>query len=316
VDGMIILNKPHGVTSHQCVAAVRLLVPGVKVGHAGTLDPAATGVLPLCLGKATRIVEFLMDQRKGYRAGVQLGVSTDTEDAQGEVVNRQPVPPLDTGTLKTLLQDLAGEQEQVPPAYSAVKHRGRPLYYWARRGKQVQKKPRRVTIYRVELLEYNPSGRPHLTLQIDCSRGTYIRSLAAEIGRRLGCGAHLWSLERNYVGPFTLQEAATLAELQEAAARGGLQRFIRPMDQALRHLPALTLDRSAVLHLKHGRPVECNGCGAENLSDRAGALPLRIYGPEGHFYALARREKAGSKSILKTVKYLATTAGEQSDGNN
>ncbi len=315
MDGMIILNKPPGLTSHQCVAAVRRLVPGVKVGHAGTLDPAATGVLPLCLGKATRIVEFLMDQRKGYRAGVQLGVSTDTDDAQGEVVNRRPVPQLDAGTLDALLQSLTGEQEQVPPAYSAVKHRGRPLYYWARRGERVEKKPRRITIYSVELLEYNPSGQPHLTLQIACSRGTYIRSFAAEIGRRIGCGAHLWSLERNFVGPFTLQEATTLETLQDAAARGSLQRFILPMDLALQHLPALTLDRRAILHLKHGRPVDCSDCGAENL-DQADALLLRIYGPGGRFYALARLETAESKSILKTVKYLATTGGEQHDGDD
>jgi tRNA pseudouridine55 synthase len=285
------------------------------VGHAGTLDPAATGVLPVCLGRATRVAEFLMDHAKGYQAGIQLGVSTDTEDAQGKIIQELPVPELTLQELQMILQGLAGAQEQVPPAYSAVKHRGRPLYYWTRRGETVEGKARTVTIYKLELQRFNPSGRPHLTLVIECSRGTYIRTLAAEIGRRIGCGAHLWSLLRCFVGCFTLEDATTLEELQAASLQGDLTRFIIPMDRALMHLPSLILDKVEALHLKHGRAVSVVQP-PNHEQDLEGGKPLRIYNQDGQFLALAMWETVGEEKLLKTVKYLATDEGEHLNGTD
>jgi tRNA pseudouridine55 synthase len=312
MDGILNLHKPYGLTSHDCVAAVRKLLPGRKVGHAGTLDPAATGVLPVCIGRATRIAEYLMEHSKGYRAGVQLGITTDTDDAQGKILQEHPVPGLREDELQDILQDLTGLQEQIPPAYSAVKHRGRPLYYWTRRGEPVKGKPRTVTIYKLALRQYDPSGCPHLTLDIECSRGTYIRTLAAEIGLRIGCGAHLWSLVRSFVGSLRLEDASTLEDLQAASVLGDLKRFIIPMDRALKHLPSFVLEPAEALDLKHGRVItRRQPASAECGTDGA---PIRIYNRCGNFLALARWEAAGDTAVLKTVKYLATDEGDHLDG--
>ncbi|MBS3942967.1 MAG: tRNA pseudouridine(55) synthase TruB [Dethiobacter sp.] len=310
MDGFINLNKPSGLTSHGCVDQVRKQFPGVKVGHAGTLDPAATGVLPICLGRATRLVEFLMESNKGYRAGVQLGVATDTEDAQGKVLEKHPVPDLDQAMLKSVLQDLTGEQEQTPPAYSAVKYHGRPLYYWARKGISIPGKARTIKIYSLHMLQFNPCGQPHLLLDVVCSKGTYIRTLAAEIGRRIGCGACLWNLERYFVGAFSLDHALTLQDLQTAAGQGNLKSLLIPMDKTLQHLPALTLDQAAERLLKQGRALDYQQLTTEAAPEPTGT-PIRIYGSEGRFLGLAQWVSDGETIFLKTVKYLAADEGEQ-----
>lgn len=316
MDGILNLNKPYGLTSHACVDAVRKMVPGVKVGHAGTLDPAATGVLPICLGRATRIAEFLMDHTKGYRAGVQLGITTETDDAQGKILQELPVPELKWEDLQIILKGLTGFQEQVPPAYSAVKHRGRPLYYWTRRGEPVQGKSRTIMIYKLELLEYNLSGGPHFTLEVECSRGTYIRTLAAEIGRRVGCGAHLWSLVRSFVGCFSVENASTLEQLKAAALQGDLKHYLIPMDRALQHLPALILDPAEASHLKHGRGIPRDQLVCLDQNPETDGTLLRIYSPRSRFLALARWETAGDMVALKTVKFLAPDEGEHLDGTD
>jgi tRNA pseudouridine55 synthase len=310
VEGIIVVNKPSGISSHGIVARIRKLAPGVKVGHAGTLDPAATGVLPVCLGKATRISEYVMDHPKGYRAAVELGVTTDTEDAQGTVLEERAVPALNDEQIKKILHSLTGVQEQLPPVYSAVKYRGQPLYRWTRQGKTVPRSKRSVQIYRLELCKYDPAGGPHLFLEVECSRGTYIRTLAVEIGRRIGCGGHLWALERYFVGPFTLAFAATPEQLQSAKEQGELQRFLLPMDRALTHLPAITADPATITALRHGRRVT-----REQLTLAASAAPsgdgelLRVYDYAGCFKALARWRDEGATAVLETVKYLATEEG-------
>lgn len=309
MDGFINVNKPSGLTSHDCVDRVRKLVPGVKVGHAGTLDPAATGVLPICLGRATRLVEFLMESSKGYRAGVQLGVATDTEDAQGKVLEKLPVPNLDQAILNQVLNDLTGEQEQMPPAYSAVKHHGRPLYYWARKGISIPGKARTIKIYSLHMLQFNPCGQPHLLLDVVCSRGTYIRTLAAEIGRRIGCGACLWNLERYFVGAFSLDHALTLEDLQIAARQGILNKCLIPMDECLQHLPVIILGQDAALQLKHGRAISCRQLGSDLLPEKKASL-VRIYGPQSRFLGLARWIADGDETFLKTEKYLAADKGD------
>jgi len=306
VNGILILNKPTGPSSHAVIERVRRLIPGVKVGHTGTLDPAASGVLPVCLGKATRVASYLMDLPKGYRAGVELGIVTDTEDASGRVLAQSPVPPLDRAGIEKILQGLTGVREQIPPAYSAVKYRGKPLYYWTRRGVSTPaRRPRKIAIYRLALLEYNPAGKPHLVCAVECSRGTYIRTLAAEIGERIGCGAYLFSLVRTFVGPFTLDHASSPGSLEEAAQRGALENLILPMDRALLHLPGLHVDDHTLLALKHGRPVPVAQLELQPEILTSGGQPLRIYDRLGNFKALAKIEHTGNECNLKTVKYLA-----------
>lgn len=304
MDGILNVNKPVGMSSHDVVAGVRKMVPGVKIGHAGTLDPAASGVLPLCLGRGTRIVEYMMDQVKGYRAGVELGVSTDTGDLQGRVLQRCSVPELEQGHIEEILASLIGIQQQVPPVFSAIKHKGKPLYYWARRGKEVQRKPRTIKVYEIKLIEIHSRGRPHLLLDIQCSRGTYIRSIAEEIGQRMSCGAYLCSLVRLYVGSFKIENSCTLEELR---ASGDVSRFILPVDRALGHLKALTVEDPVIDDLKHGRKA-FPGQGFFEKWDFAkeDRVVFRIYDSSGKFMALARVNTTGHPG-LQTVKFLART---------
>ncbi len=309
MNGIINMKKPSGITSHRIVAEVRRLVPGVKVGHAGTLDPAATGVLPLCLGRATRIAEYIMDLKKGYRASITLGVSTATGDAEGAVLARQEPPPLGKGDIEKLFLSLTGLQQQETPAYSASKYRGRPLYSYARRGDEVPVKMRTVHIYRLRLLAFSPEKTPQIICEVECSRGTYIRALAEEMGRRLGCGAHLQGLERHFVGPFDLRDAHSPAGLEKAAASGSLVDLLLPMELALEHFDALTVSDGIIEDLRAGRAVPWSGPGqGAEVAPGAAAVdiqPLRVYDSRGLFKALARIHVCGSRRFLRTIKFLA-----------
>ncbi len=308
MDGIINLNKPAGISSHGAVAEVRRLVPGVRVGHAGTLDPAATGVLPICLGRATRVVEYLVELRKGYRAAIELGVATSTGDAEGEVVSRSDVPLLERPEIEKLLQSLTGVQRQKTPPYAAAKHRGRPLYEYARRGERVPVKMRTVEIYRLDLLAYSPGEAPHIICEVECSKGTYIRELAEEMGRRLGCGAHLHALERLFVGPFESGNAVSPEALARAAAGGGFREMLLPMDRALEHFEALSVPDTVVNDLRAGRAVPWSRLEEAGLCrHQPGSRMLRIYNTVGHFKALARIHGAGVDMVLKTVKFLASS---------
>lgn len=304
MDGILVVDKPAGLTSHQVVEAVRRAMAGEKAGHAGTLDPAATGVLPVCVGRATRIAGCLVEHRKGYRGAVTLGVATDTEDASGRVTEVRPVPRLERNQVECIFRSFEGLIEQRPPDYSAVKYRGKPLYYWTRKGVKVERRPRRVRIYRMELLEINPGGEPQLLFEVECSRGTYVRTLASEIGRLIGCGAHLSSLKRLFVGPFILEQAVTLEEVQQAAAGGRLQSCLVPMDLALPHLAAITLPDWALDSLRHGRKISYAKIG--RLDEAVtGSSPVRVYNRSGAFKALAGWSLENGMIALKTQKYLA-----------
>ena len=306
MDGIINLNKPAGITSHRAVAGVRLLAPGVKVGHAGTLDPAATGVLPVCLGRATRVVEYLVELRKGYRAAINLGVTTTTGDADGTVVSRSALPLLERVDIEELLHSLAGLQQQETPAYAAAKYRGRPLYEYARRGEAVPVKKRTVRIYRLELLAFCPETAPQIICEVECSKGTYIRVLAEEIGRRLGCGAHLHALERLFVGPFEIGSAVSPGDLERAAFGGTFRDLLLPMDRVLTHFESLTVSDTVVDDLRAGRAVPWSRLEQGGLdAPPPGPRPLRIYDSRGHFKALARIHEGDGEDILKTVKFLA-----------
>lgn len=236
MDGIFNIDKASGMTSHDVVARVRRLTRQRRVGHAGTLDPAASGVLPICLGQATRVAEYLSESGKCYQAVVVFGAVTDTYDAEGEVLRSAPVH-LTREEIAAALPEFLGQQMQLPPLYSAIKLAGQPLYKLARRGIEAERQARPIHISRLDLVDWQP---PALMLEVECSKGTYIRSLAYDLGERLGCGAHLGSLVRLRSGPFTLDASLTLEELAGALEDGSWTNYLYAPDEAL-------LDRQAVI---------------------------------------------------------------------
>jgi tRNA pseudouridine55 synthase len=279
VFGLLNLYKPSGPTSHDIVARVRRGTHVQKVGHAGTLDPLATGVLVLCLGPATRLSEYLMESPKRYRARVRFGVETDTDDAEGAVIAERDSLP-DRSAVEAALEAFRGEIAQVPPMYSAIKQGGRRLYDLARAGQAVERDARRVTIYRLELTGWEP---PFAALGVECSPGTYIRSLARDLGRAVGAGAHLAALERSASGSFTVEEAIRWPDFEAAMQAGTWQDYLLPPDLALADAPAVHLLPGEVEDVRQGR-----GIPARDESGIDGGLG-RAYDPEGRFFAVLER---------------------------
>lgn len=237
MNGFLIIDKPAGITSHDVVDAVRRIAGTRRVGHAGTLDPMATGVLVLALGAATRLVQFIDGSDKTYRATLRLGETTTTYDADGDLVERRPVT-VNQADIEAALAGFLGDITQIPPMYSAVKVKGQKLYKLARQGKEIERAPRPVTIHRLDVLAW---ALPNLTIEVVCSAGTYIRSLAHDLGQRLGCGAHLTALIRTAAGGFRLEDAHTLEALDASAQAGRLAEVLLPPETALTALPVVTL---------------------------------------------------------------------------
>ncbi len=290
LDGLIVVDKPVGWTSHDVVAKLRRLTGERRIGHAGTLDPTATGVLPLGIGQGTRVIEYLLDDDKAYRATVRLGSTTDTDDAEGTVVRTGDWRSVTEEQVRAALGVFVGTIAQVPPAYSAIKRGGVPLHRLARAGEAVRPEPRRVTIYRIDVLAI---ALPDVTFEVVCSKGTYVRSLARDLGEALGCGGHLATLRRLRAGPFTLADAHTLGEIEDATASGGLPALLLPLDRPLLHTPALILDRRQESLLLTGRPLRHVGAPATpprgSTADVA-ARRARAYGDDGAFVAVARHD--------------------------
>lgn len=280
MEGFINLNKPAGPTSHDMIDLVRRLSHQRRVGHGGTLDPLAQGVLPIGLGRATRLLAYFQEWDKVYRAHVLLGVSTSTYDVEGTVTAERPVPALGRAELERILADFQGQIEQVPPPYSAIRQGGRRLYQRVRAGEKVVPPPRQVDILDLQILSWQP---PRLTLQIACGSGTYIRSLAHDVGERLGCGAHLAGLVRLRVGPMRLDDALAPEELRSAAARGRLDQVLLPLDLAVRHWPAVEVTADQATRLVHGLPLRRS----QGLVP-AGQERIRAHGPDGRLLALLR----------------------------
>jgi len=260
------------MTSHDVVAIVRRLARQRKVGHAGTLDPLATGVLLVCLGKATRVSEVLMRSPKTYRAEALLGVSTTTDDAEGEILERHPVS-VTRSTVEEALQAFVGNIDQVPPRYSAIKRQGKRLYQLARQGIEVDVPAREVRIHGITLQVWDP---PVVCFEVRCGPGTYIRALARDLGQALGCGAHLTALRRTASGQFSAADAVSLEDLQADDGKT-LSRLLHPIDVAYRHLPALHVDGETARKLTMGQAISAK---------EAGESQVRAYGPGGQFIAL------------------------------
>jgi tRNA pseudouridine55 synthase len=288
-DGILNLDKPQGPTSHDIIDRVRSLTGIRRVGHAGTLDPLATGVLLVCIGKATRVSEYLMAGQKIYRARVRLGITTDTYDAEGQVVASASVDPvkLSRAEVESALARFEGAIEQVPPMYSALKHEGKPLHKLARQGIEVKREPRQVEVSRLALTEWEP---PECTLEVTCSPGTYVRALAHDLGQTLGCGAYLTGLVRLASGGFLLENAVTLEVLAQAAAEGHWPDLLHPIDAALAHFTALNLDTDAAQRLCAGQAVPPPSPSHEREGTEGDLA--RVYGPDGTFLALAVYDQA------------------------
>lgn len=250
VNGVLLLDKPKGLSSNHALQRVRRLFQAQKAGHTGTLDPMATGLLPICLGEATKFSSHLLEADKVYRTRVELGVITDTGDAEGTVVEQHAVPSLSVDDVEAVLTRFRGEIDQVPPMYSALKHQGKKLYELAREGKHVERAARRVSVYDARLLAFEGSA---FELEVSCSKGTYIRTLAEDIGRALGCGAHISQLRRLKTGPFLADAMWTLEALEALADQAALEAELMPADVLVDHLPSLAVDDAAHNRLAHGQ---------------------------------------------------------------
>ncbi|MGZ9032639.1 MAG: tRNA pseudouridine(55) synthase TruB, partial [Burkholderiaceae bacterium] len=248
VNGVLLLDKPVGVTSNRALQTARRLLNSRKAGHTGTLDPMASGLLPVMLGEATKFSADLLDADKSYRATVRLGVTTTTGDAEGEVVERRAVD-IEAGEIEQVLARFTGDIEQVPPMHSALKRGGRPLYELARAGIEVERAPRAVRIHGLRLIE---RASDTMVLDVECSKGTYVRVLAEDIGKALGCGAHLAALRRTRVGPLTIDDAVELAAL-EGMEPGARRKCLRPVDELLGTLPSVALDAELTERFRQGQ---------------------------------------------------------------
>ena len=275
VEGVLVIDKPAGLTSHDVVRHLRKIAGIRRIGHTGTLDPLATGLLIICLGRATRLAEYVMGLSKTYKAMVRLGQTTDTFDTEGTIVAEKPVSVNDS-QLAAALEQFRGVISQVPPMYSAVKVDGQPLYRYARQGKEIQRNPRPVTIHELKLLSWNT---PLVELLINCSSGTYVRVIAHDLGQSLGCGAHLAALRRISIGKFAIEDAIPLSELNE----DNLQNYLQPIDTAVQHLPSLIITNDEALKLHLGQRLVIQGT-------KPADFLVRAYDKAGHFVGLLSAE--------------------------
>ncbi|MEO8402310.1 MAG: tRNA pseudouridine(55) synthase TruB [Gammaproteobacteria bacterium] len=255
INGILLLDKSLHITSNGALQRVKRLFSAKKAGHTGSLDPLATGMLPICFGEATKVSQFLLDSDKHYLVDIKLGVKTTTGDAEGEIIATQPVTDVTPERLVDVLRQFLGDIQQIPPMFSALKHQGKPLYELARKGIEVERKPRPVTIHSLHLIALNEDI---LSLDVHCSKGTYVRTLAEDIGTELGCGAHVCSLRRSAVSPYQQNKMYTFQELEEILNEYGvdaLQQCLLPMDTSVQHLPAIKLSSSATFYIRMGQPV-------------------------------------------------------------
>lgn len=291
VDGILLLDKPAKITSNAALQAVRRLLGRPKAGHTGTLDPEATGLLPICFGEATKFSSMLLDADKTYIAIIKLGQVTSTGDAEGELIETRPVQ-VNAAGIDDILRQFTGGILQTPPMYSAIKFNGKPLYAYARKGLEVERTARTVRVHQIELLSTHPE---EIEILVRCSKGTYIRVLAEDIGRALGCGGHLKALRRTEIGGLTVGQALTL-EGVESMEMGARLACLKPVDSLLMGLTEVVLDEASACNLLQGKPVSV--CGL------APGQKVRIYGPAGRFLGLGQGEsgdKVHPKRLLANL---------------
>lgn len=296
INGLLILDKPTGMTSNRCLQKVKQLFGAQKAGHTGSLDPLATGVLPLCFGEATKISQFLLESDKVYEATIRLGIKTNTGDSDGEIISESAVPDFDFAAIEQTAQGFVGVIDQIPSNFSALKQNGVPLYKLARAGKKIETKSRKVTIYYIKLLCWNS---PFMEIEVSCSKGTYIRSLAEDIGAKLGTGAHISALRRLKAGPFNLEQSHTIEELQALHRDGDISRLencLLTVDSAISDIPSLNLDSEQTLRLRQGQFVE------PNSDQQFENSQFRIYF-NGEFIGLAEVREDGKLAAKRLMQY-------------
>jgi tRNA pseudouridine55 synthase len=301
------INKPAGMTSHDVVNAVRRASGERRVGHAGTLDPMATGVLLVCLGSATRVTDYLMDGHKVYRADVRLGIATDTYDSQGQVTFQAPNLDVDRPAVEAALRRFRGPIRQVPPMYSAVKRDGRPLYELARRGVEVERQAREVEIYRLEITAWQP---PIVQLEVECSKGTYVRALAHDLGQALAVGAHLAGLVRLASGRFSLSTAEPLDVVVDAFRQGYWMYLLHPPDEALLQYEALIVDGQAEVRLRQGQQIALEvGSWKLEVGNRKPEISptSNLQRPFSNFQPVLRRAYNQQGEFIGLLRYDALT---------
>ena len=287
IDGLLLLDKPAGDTSNRALQQVKTLLNARKAGHTGSLDPMATGLLLICLGQATKLCESLLAADKSYRVKLRLGQETDTGDCEGQVIAEHEVN-ITEAQVHEALKKFRAQKEQIPPMYSALKHKGQPLYRLARQGVEIERKPRPVTLHALDLESFDS---PLLTLTLRCSSGYYVRTLATDLGREWGCGAHVAELVRSEIGPFTLDRAITLPELEELKPGTAREARLLNIEQAIEHLPAIRLPASLAFYFQSGKNIK--------LTQPAEPGQVRVYGEGGRLIGLG---EATAEQRLKPVR--------------
>ena len=258
VDGILVLDKPLGMSSNQALQVAKRLYGAAKAGHTGSLDPLATGVLPLCFGEATKFSRFLLDADKAYDSTFVLGVRTASGDAEGEVLSEEKAGHISEADVEAKLGLFRGDIEQVPSMFSAIKHQGQPLYKLARKGQEVERKPRQVCVHELTLVGYRGGEHPEVDVRIRCSKGTYVRSIAEDLGEALGCGAHVSVLRRTQAGPFetaSMVSLTTLEGLAEHGQQGEMDALLQPLDSALGDMPLVRVSEAGGHYIRQGQPV-------------------------------------------------------------
>ena len=292
VNGILLLDKPLGRSSNSALQKVRYLFNAKKAGHTGSLDPLASGVLPICFGEASKVTSFLLDSNKSYICTAQLGQTTTTGDKEGEILQERDIPTFTTESLEEILDQFRGDIKQVPPMYSALKHNGQPLYKLARQGIEIKRDERAVTIFELELLEHTSDS---ITLNIRCSKGTYIRTLAQDIGEALNCGAHLSMLRRTEVEPFDCSTLYTIEELEELHNSKTIESTLLSIDSALPNSPSLTLTDEEVKRIQTGLKV--------SRRDIPNSEIIRLYSSSNQFIGIGRLssdQQLAAKRLMRT----------------
>ena len=293
MDIVLNLNKPRDISSHNAVSKAKKILKAKKAGHTGTLDPSATGVLLVCLNKATRLASYFSALDKEYRVVMKLGEVTDTQDATGKVIERSKRIEVDTALIKEALRSFEGKTIQHPPMFSALKHKGTPLYKYARKGIEIERKPREVNIPHIELSDID---LPYVTFSAVCSKGTYMRTLCNDIGEKLRVGGHLFALERTATGQFGIIDSLTLEDLSDISKGQSIAKGVYTMDQALSWLPEFQINKLLTKPVAHGNPIKLNS-GPELSSELKAATGIRIKSTDGDLLAIG--SYSADRNIIK-----------------
>lgn len=305
IDGIFLLNKSGGMTSNAALQRAKWLFAAAKAGHTGSLDPMATGVLPLCFGEATKFSQYLLDADKAYRCTMRFGIRTNTGDAEGQVISDTPGFALTQNAVESALAKFVGQIEQVPSMFSAIKHQGQPLYKLAREGIEIERAARPVTVYHLALTAFRPGDYPEADVEARVSKGTYIRTLAEDVGNLLGCGAHISSLHRSQAGPFDESACVSLEQLEAVRGEGlaeQLDHFLLPVEKAIDHLQTITMQAASGFYLRQGQPV----MEVSALQTTAVGEMVRVVLDSGEFLGVAEIQADGRIAPRRLLQQMSS----------